>query len=128
MKRLICIVNAVLAFVLFLATFGYVFFLYGRTYYMNGSDLGIWIFLAVLQIPLFFLSVYLIHNKHRSKIPLLSGAVFSLIVFVIIGGITAVLLITDNFKGISPQFWSTLIVPLIMSGLYLFAAFKKENV
>ena len=31
MKRLICIVNAVLAFVLFLATFGYVFFLYGRT-------------------------------------------------------------------------------------------------
>lgn len=49
-----------------------------------------------------FLSVYLIHNKHRSKIPLLSGAVFSLIVFVIIGGITAVLLITDNFKGISP--------------------------
>ena len=118
MKRLICIVNAVLAFVLFLATFGYVFFLYGRTY-MNGSDLGIWIFLAVLQIPLFFLSVYLIHNKHRSKIPLLSGAVFSLIVFVIIGGITAVLLITDNFKGISP---------LIMSGLYFFAAFKMENV
>lgn len=128
-KRSICILNCVLSFIVFLVAFGNLCFLWGTIAdNPKGSDLTQWCVLTFFYFVLFGISLYLIHDPYYTRKPLLTGAIFSLAFDVFILLALAFLALTRGLENMEINFVSvvTLFVPLIIGGLYFYAAFKKK--
>lgn len=128
-KRSICILNCVLSFIVFLTAFGNLCFLCGTIAdNPKGTDLTQWGVMVFFYFVLFGGSLYLIHDPHYTRKPLLTGAIFSLAFDVFILLALAILALTRGLGDMEINFVSvsTLFVPLIIGSLYFYAAFKKE--
>lgn len=129
MKRNLCITNAVLAFVVFCITFGYVFYAWGKEgailFEMRGG-----IFLCIYYLILLIMAVILAHSFYYPVKRLIFAALYSgalIFVFWLIAMIAG----ADSFISADPVAEGILItmtvLSLCISGIYLFAALKKEE-
>lgn len=128
MKRVCCVINAILAFVTFCIIFGYVCFVWGRdaagATEMTGAILFIVNYLAILVI-----AVALVHNEYYSVGPLIFASIFASALIIVAWIGFTIMLLTDSSAG-RPETGAYIVltgISLIMSTIYLFAALKKDK-
>ena len=124
-RKILCIVNVLIAFVLFCATLGYTCFGYGVGY----SFIRQWIPVCIYLFFLLPLGLILLHcNFYRPRKGLLFAAVYSLAFDCLILLAGLFLLIRGDLQGFSSHTvgWIVMIGTALISGLYFWAAFAWE--
>ena len=127
-KHSVSILNCILSVIIFLCV-------YGNTCYRSalsgkgGADFKQQVFLCVYFAIGLMISIYCICAKpYYSNKCLWSGAIYNALYPLLILVISLFALISQNWKidTISLIYWLCNIIPVIISGLYVYAALKKD--
>ena len=127
-KRGICIINAILAVILFLCLFGYVCYRGGVPGHW-GSDFSQWIWTCVYYAVLLILTIISIHFTYLSKKYYLFVAIYSLLFccFLLISWIGGAIKGYDSSCG---RIWFVILMSIftpIISGMYFYGAFARRK-
>ncbi len=135
MKKKCCIINALLAFAIFCIMFGNVCFVWGESA-ANSKEMSGGIFLSAYYFLLLIIAVVLVHSLHLSAKPFIFASVYSSALMIIVWLVALITwpgrkadgneFISDGFIAVA-VFITITVLSLIMSAIYLFAAWKKEK-
>ena len=127
-KHSVSVLNCILSVIIFLCVFGntcYRSALSGK----GGADFKQQVFLCVYFAIGLIISIYCICAKpYYSNKCLWIGAIYNVLYPLLILVVSLFALISQNWKidTISLIYWLCNIIPVIISGLYVYAALKKE--
>ena len=126
MKKKLCVVNVLIAFLCFLLLFGDVCYRYGVK---RDASFPERVWLCIFLFGLLVIALILAHSTYRPRKGLLFGAVYSLLFDMVFLAVFLVLLVGDGIKGYDPDWisWLGVIGSALVSGLYFWAAFAKEK-
>ena len=107
------------------------FFICTIAEFPDGSNLGILIIFTIYFLILFVVSVCLIHSPHCTNKSLFFGTIYS-VAYIAFVSISSLILFSFGSEFVPENgewffYISTLTLSSIISGLYFYAAFKKDS-